>query len=213
MILQCSECKARYLVPDQAIGADGRQVRCAKCSHSWFQKPSGEPILEDLDKLLDEINARPKPIPKGSNLPKIPLEPATIAQKISTLVLGITAIALVLLMAAPGLFGLPHSKGLVLAEVGIVRVAKDKYTSYQINGKIANMDTRPKPIPTLRVTLVDAEGSSLQFWDFGGDITEIEPGKNVPFATGDLDIRFSKGSRFVVELGNPLELALRRKPE
>jgi len=56
MILECSECHTRYLVPDTAIGPDGRTVRCAKCKHSWFQEP------ETLD-LSGAAVVAPEPAP------------------------------------------------------------------------------------------------------------------------------------------------------
>lgn len=45
MIIACPACNTRYVVPDSAIGVDGRTVRCAKCKHSWFQDgPSAERV-------------------------------------------------------------------------------------------------------------------------------------------------------------------------
>ena len=35
MIIECPACATRYQVPDGSIGSAGRNVRCAKCKHSW----------------------------------------------------------------------------------------------------------------------------------------------------------------------------------
>ena len=59
MILACPSCRARYVVPDNAIGIGGRKVRCAQCRFSWFQEGPDE--LPAAPAARAERTSRPMP--------------------------------------------------------------------------------------------------------------------------------------------------------
>ena len=82
MLLVCPACNTRYVVPDAAIGVDGRQVRCANCKHSWYQDgilplpappaPSiVAPLNADVATAREETFAAPPPSPPPPSPPPV----------------------------------------------------------------------------------------------------------------------------------------------
>lgn len=74
MIIACPACSTRYVVPDNAIGVDGRTVRCAKCKHSWFQEgASAEDVVASEEMVPPAlVPAPPKPSPSPMPAPPRP---------------------------------------------------------------------------------------------------------------------------------------------
>jgi len=71
MILECNECGTRYSVPDSAVGAAGRTVRCANCKHSWFQTP------QVLDLGTPDAEPQPRPLTREPEMPPAPVATRT----------------------------------------------------------------------------------------------------------------------------------------
>jgi predicted Zn finger-like uncharacterized protein len=93
MLLICPECRTRYVVPDGAIGATGRQVRCASCRHSWFQPGLSAPPAPPAPAIVAPI-VRPAE-------PEVPA-PATVSAPVETPAAHVEEAAVSPPAAAPG---------------------------------------------------------------------------------------------------------------
>jgi predicted Zn finger-like uncharacterized protein len=65
MILTCPECATRFKIADDAIGPNGRTVRCSQCTTTWFVAAEPDVLnLDDAEKnteIREEIIREPVP--------------------------------------------------------------------------------------------------------------------------------------------------------
>lgn len=65
MILVCPNCDARYTLRPNALGAEGKDVKCAKCAHKWYQRS------DELSSPEDEKPKPPKPKKKSKTVVEV----------------------------------------------------------------------------------------------------------------------------------------------
>ncbi len=62
MIFNCPECEKKYVLSSNAIGPNGKTVRCVNCAHEWFQMPEQDPYpsTDDEEDDFDTISSNNK---------------------------------------------------------------------------------------------------------------------------------------------------------
>lgn len=140
MILTCPACSTRYLMDDASFRPPGRNVRCAKCGHSWFHEvappvlpevseprslaPIAEPVAARAQPMINPRPMEPGPIPRAfarpaPALPKPSWRGPAIVMAILVLCAGIASVyqyRAVLARDNPGFAGMFEAVGLGIPE-------------------------------------------------------------------------------------------------
>jgi predicted Zn finger-like uncharacterized protein len=210
MILECPECRTRYLVPDSAIGPDGRTVRCANCKHSWFQ---AAPIL-DLVARAEAQAAPPPPAQPERYVPppvededydafahRPPFRPRRNPAKrwtIAAIAAGVVMVAVAGAIISFGPGGIGSVIGLSLAQdttpLTLIdnpierRSLENGSEMFAISGKVVNPTNERQRVPDIRAELKDAQDRIVYSWTIRPEATTLAPKSSVEFNSAKLDV-------------------------
>ena len=196
MILTCPSCTTRYLIDPAALGEAGRVVRCARCSHSWTERPP-----EDMPKRVDVIPPPEQvtPLPPGSNLPVIREARGTSSG------IGWAALAAVIVVVLAGAYlardrvieawplaaqlyaqlGLDvqaATRGLELRNVQQSTIIEDERTVVVVTGEIVNVSGRTRDVPKVVAEIMDKEQIIIHSWMMTPADSRLPPGESTAFS-------------------------------
>ena len=189
MILTCPRCSTRYHVDPAALGAAGRAVRCAACGQRWsVTPPSDTPQTVEFG----------APSPLAASQAETPASPRG-----STSLIGWLIVALVILLAASAVIGrneivagFPASAplyqklglpitvdlGLAFEDIKSTRLEEGGISVLVVEGAVVNVTGSDRPVPPIRITLLDKGGRELQEELFRAKEQTLEPGAKTSFS-------------------------------
>lgn len=262
MKLTCPECTTQFLINPEAIGPNGRTVRCSQCSVTWFvaAEPDIMELRDDLEP--DPIDAitpaddadtvdraeptreafAPSTPPPSAPPPNVPprdnrnfesptpqknhvtqdnipsISPnitphAAFREKADkkkarrnlfgvSMVWGVTfSVFAIALLASyvlraqitekfPGTLAIYKSIGINIPTAGLEFYAVEwRYVQNEgeqvffIDGKIRNIDVKPRNVSLIKLSLKNADGEVLTSWVVEPALQILQPGKSIEFAT------------------------------
>jgi predicted Zn finger-like uncharacterized protein len=206
ILLSCPSCTTRYRANPDAIGDNGRRVRCASCGHTWtaeLEQPVDLPELETVpvDEEPAEFAQEP-PKPHQAFRHREAVKQRTMSAAVAGGAWGGLVAACAMVMVAAWIFKVdvvtmwPRATsayaavgtevnvyGFSVGELNISRESQHGVPLVIIEGDVHNFDRRRRDVPNLRAMLVDEHGNSVLEWSVPITGGAVSAGETRPFRT------------------------------
>ncbi|HEY3636800.1 MAG TPA: DUF3426 domain-containing protein [Rhizomicrobium sp.] len=210
MILTCPACQTRYRADAAQFSADGRKVRCAKCSHVWHQSaPEPEPGAEvavpevvetgisggstsSRAKPTETIDVRHSRVPDRSLPDRLGALAGWLALGAMVFFIGWTGFRFrqeitTLWPQSSSLFATfgvaVNARGIAIDDWSYHRETENGQPAMVVTGKLVNTSGHEISIPPVRVTLTDDNQRELYHWTFQPPQPTLKPGQSLGFST------------------------------
>lgn len=157
MLISCPNCKTSFAVPAKAIGAAGRNLKCSKCTHTWFQ----EPLNFNKDKLNELLSVE---VPNPENDNKLPKKIKNKNAHVGLLVLlCLTVLAFYLQkLKNPEFSRLADYQNISFSQVTSKSELSDNKYKITVNATISNSSSVIVKIPPLNIKIFAKNGVLLK---------------------------------------------------
>ena len=205
IVLSCPSCSTRYRASPDAIGANGRRVRCASCGHVWTaeaENPTEAGAAQDA--VSPDIAAEPavEKQPHKAFRERQEKKRHTLSVAAAGGAWGALAVACALVLTTAWIFRVdvvtlwPRASsayaavgaevnpyGFSVGELDIRRDVDHGVPLLVIEGDVRNFDRRTRAMPGLRAVLRDEHGESVLEWTVSVPAGRIRAGKRQEFRT------------------------------
>lgn len=202
MQLSCPNCSATYEIPDGAIGANGRRIRCRACETGWFEPGRPAPAQPPAPPIIPaEAVVAPAKIGQkdGGAERKVRGKGPWLLLALVVLVVALGVIAATVLMGpeqfASRLIGARNVPlGIAITREPDWRTIGGGSQLFAVSGRIWNPTQSDQPVPDIRAELKDAQGRTVYSWTITRPVARLAPGAAANFDGAAVDVPASSSN-------------------